>query len=210
MNHKKIIIIGIIGLILIPLLFIKSSKESLLGGSELWKFGSSAIFPIVSTWDLASSTTRIAKGWFTDLDSTSGTIGTLVISSSATGPLIVNGNIRASVGTAASPSFTFRTDQDTGMFMPASNSLSFSTLGSERIRVISDGNVGIGTTTPGTKLEVKGGIIRASDASTTGAMTMAIDDPYGYYVSGLFSITEELGIRKISHLKSIPEIYKSA
>ncbi len=65
-------------------------------------------------------------------------------------------------GNAAQPSYAFNVDSDTGMFNPnssgGSNELGFSTSGTEKIRITSTGNVGIGTTAPVTKLVVSGGV----------------------------------------------------
>ena len=63
----------------------------------------------------------------------------------------------AQTGTAASPSFSFNIDQDTGMFRPTTNQLAFSTFGVERLRIDSSGNVGINSGgNVDTKLEVGG------------------------------------------------------
>ena len=53
-----------------------------------------------------------------------------------------------SVGTAASPSLIFNGDDNTGIFRAASDTLAFSTAGTEKVRITSGGNVGIGTTSP--------------------------------------------------------------
>ena len=50
-------------------------------------FASTTIF----TGNIGASTNRIPKGWFSDIDSTIGTIGTLTISSVVSGDLVVNG-----------------------------------------------------------------------------------------------------------------------
>jgi hypothetical protein len=54
-------------------------------------------------------------------------------------PTIINGTDN----TAATPALT-GTDTDTGVFFPAANTMAFSTGGTERVRVDSAGNVGIG------------------------------------------------------------------
>jgi hypothetical protein len=67
--------------------------------------------------------------------------------------VIINGTDNS----ASTPAVT-GTDGDTGMFYPAANTVALSTGGSERMRVDSSGNVGIGTTSPGRKLDVSGSI----------------------------------------------------
>ena len=58
---------------------------------------------------------------------------------------------------AGSPGYSFVGDLDTGMYNPnLGNTIAFSTAGTERIRIISDGNVGIGTTSPSNLFEVNG------------------------------------------------------
>ncbi len=59
-------------------------------------------------------------------------------------------------GTAALPAFAFDSDKDIGMYRVGANQLGFATAGTSRIVVDSSGNVGIGTTSPGHNLEVKG------------------------------------------------------
>lgn len=58
----------------------------------------------------------------------------------------VTGVIKAQLGSAAAPSYTFDGDLNTGWFSPAADTLAAATNGSERIRIDSAGNVGIGAT----------------------------------------------------------------
>ena len=74
--------------------------------------------------------------------------------------LDVVGSIKASVqgrfasGSAATPSYSFDADSDSGMFRATTNALGFSTAGTERMRINSSGNVGIGETNPAVPLHV--------------------------------------------------------
>ncbi|MDO8717060.1 MAG: hypothetical protein Q7J73_09710, partial [Dehalococcoidales bacterium] len=74
----------------------------------------------------------------------------------------------AKPGTAASPSFSFNTDQETGMFRPIVNQLGFSTLGIERLRIDANGNLGIGTSTLTEALEVVGNASISGDMQING------------------------------------------
>jgi hypothetical protein len=70
------------------------------------------------------------------------------------------GPVQFANGTASAPGITWGdSDSDTGIFHPPSNSntLAFTTAGSEKMRVDASGNVGIGTTTPNHKLRIAGG-----------------------------------------------------
>jgi hypothetical protein len=59
-------------------------------------------------------------------------------------------------GTAAAPSLIPLGDPNTGIWFPAADTVAISTGGSERLRVTSAGDVGIGTASPSSKLEISG------------------------------------------------------
>ena len=59
-------------------------------------------------------------------------------------------------GSGASPSITFDGDTNTGLFRPAANTLAAATDGTERMRIDAAGNLGIGTSSPQSPLDVDG------------------------------------------------------
>jgi len=73
----------------------------------------------------------------------------------ATGPQGPQGpSSTMSDGTEAAPGFPFTVNTATGFYRPAANTLGFVTASTERVRIDSSGNVGIGTSSPGQKLDV--------------------------------------------------------
>ena len=81
--------------------------------------------------------------------------------------LILNGTVGVSDvdGSASTPAIR-GTDANTGMFFPAADTIAFSEGGAEVMRIDSSGNVGIGTSSPGTKLDVNGTIRGNGNIST--------------------------------------------
>jgi len=59
-------------------------------------------------------------------------------------------------GSAATPSYSFVGDEDTGIYRDSADYLRFSTGATHRMTIDDSGNVGIGTTLPNSKLEVNG------------------------------------------------------
>jgi hypothetical protein len=79
-------------------------------------------------------------------------------------------SVTVAAGAVGTPSITTTGDTNTGIFFPAADTIAFAEGGAEAMRIDSSGNVGIGTSSPGQKLEVNNG---ASDVTvlskTTGA-----------------------------------------
>lgn len=93
-------------------------------------------------------------------------------------------SIASGLGLVATPAFTFTGDLNTGMWSPAADTLAWSTGGSERVRILSDGKVGVGLT-PATSFDVKadinGGGIRVSSTGTISpALRLIATDTTGF------------------------------
>ena len=115
----------------------------------------------------------------TALVSTGDTNGTLVIQTNGTTvaatfgtdqSLTLVGATTFAAGSAAAPSLTTTGDTNTGVFFPAADTVGVATGGSERVRVDSSGNVGIGTTVNSVYDQVAAArplVVQKSDTNTT-------------------------------------------
>lgn len=75
----------------------------------------------------------------------------------ATGTINTSGAVNeVPAGSASAPSIYPTGNSNTGEFFPATNTIAWTTGGTERMRVDSSGNLGIGTSSPGYKLDVNG------------------------------------------------------
>jgi hypothetical protein len=88
------------------------------------------------------------------------------------GTAVISGTLTAADGSAAAPTLAHTGDTNTGIFFPAADTVAASTGGTERLRLDSSGNVGVGTTSPAYAIHaagnVNGNVTVASNNTSSG------------------------------------------
>jgi hypothetical protein len=86
---------------------------------------------------------------------------------------IGDGSFSAGTGSLTNVAFGSLSDNNNGIYFPAADNTAIVTSGVERFRVDSSGNVGVGTSTPATKLDVNGSV------QLEGTSSLLTINPYG-------------------------------
>jgi hypothetical protein len=149
-----------------------STNASITTGTIPTLTSSTASITIGTIPTLTAGTTTSTAATITSATITTGTIPTLVATT-----LVTTGT-----GTAAAPAIVPTGDTNTGIFFPAADTIAFAEGGTEAMRIDSSGNLGIGTSSPATPLDVNGAI--TADSLTldgSGSNPLRIEnaaDPY--------------------------------
>ena len=97
-----------------------------------------------------------------------GTVGATTANTGKFTTLEATGVATVSAGTVSAPAITTSGDTNTGIFFPAADSIAFTEGGAEVFRIESNGRMGIGQTSPASKLDLSGNY--ASNITAMGAL----------------------------------------
>ncbi len=139
----------------------------------------------------AASTTALTASGATNLGGILNVTSAATFSSTlaVTATTTLSSGLIMPVGSVGNPSFTFSSDNNTGIWSPGADTIAFSTGGSEAFRISSAQKIGIGTTaTPSSTLHVVGDFTVTATSSLQGPTT--IDD----MITGALAFESDSGI----------------
>jgi hypothetical protein len=121
-------------------------------------------------------------------------------------PITINGTtgIAGVDGSASTPSLQ-GADTNTGMFFPAADTIAFAEGGAEVMRIDSAGNVGIGTTSPGSKLQVTGANVGTTAGNKSDLLSLVTSSGAN---SDLFIFEDRRVANGSSHTTTMNFIYR--
>lgn len=139
-------------------LTIDAAASSAAGANTQIQYNNAGAFAGSSNMTWNNGTKTFTVGGASGVITTTGTNS--LIQASGTGATIQSPQFRSNgTGSAAAPVYTHDIATNTGMFFPnTAAEIALSASGTEGLRVLANGNVGIGTTGPGDKLQVQGKI----------------------------------------------------
>jgi hypothetical protein len=168
--------------------------------------------PVITGGSISGTTFSSSAATITGGTINGTTIGATTASTGAFSTLSATGVTTVQAGSVSAPAITTTGDTNTGIFFPAADTIAFTKGGAESIRISSNGDVGIGTTAPGTPLDVVSnaqaiGIrIRGRSADSYGVLEftnngvsaetgrIAVDSSDNIIFSNTGSITERMRI----------------
>jgi hypothetical protein len=136
---------------------------------------------VVTTGDDGSVTsTMILDGTIlnVDINASAAIAGTKISPDFGSQTIVTTGVHSAAVGSATTPSITFTGDLNTGIYSPGADQLAISTNGTGRLFVDASGNVGVGTGSPVTALQVVG--VGTFGNNVGGRLQVTTDSNLGY------------------------------